>query len=1037
MKLSELSIRRPVFATVLSLAIILLGILSLTRLPVREYPDIDPPVVSIVTFYRGASSNVVETEITDVLEEQLATIEGIKTITSSSRDEGSTITVEFELSRDVEEAANDVRDRVSRVRASLPEAADDPIVSKVDTNAQPIYWIALSSDTVDPLRLSEIAEVDLKDPLQRLPGVANVFIGAQRRYAMRVWLDPDRMAARGVTPSEVEDAIRRGNAEVPGGRVEGNEREFSVRTRGELDKPDQFSAIVVKEEGDDRVRLGDVARVVVGPEDERTIARWNGKLAIGLGVVKQNKASTLEVAKVIRNALPELRKRLPAGVVLETAYDSSLFIQDSLNEVVQTIFIAAALVFLVVFLFLKSFRATLIPAVAIPVSIVGTFTIVYFLGFTVNILTLLALVLAIGLVVDDAIVMLENVYRHIEMGKPRMQAALDGAHEIGFAIVATTIALVAVFVPVAFLTGNVGRLFTEFAISLAVAVAISMLVALSFSPMLCSRILAPLHSHTRENWASRSFEAFFRGLDRVYRRHLGWSLDRPWLLVSGAVVIVAAAYFVFKFIPSELVPTEDRSTAFGIVIAPEGSTLEYTDHYMRQLEDVLLSTPEHQGLFSATGLGFGGPGQVTNGFVFYLMKPRNERSRTQQEVVASLFPRTFSIPGVLAFLINPPSLGGQFSTSPVEYVLQADTYEQLGQAVGTFMGKASKLGYLINLDSDLRLNKPQLDIDIDRDRASSLGVSVTEIGGALETLLGGRVVTNFKRGSKQYDVIVQLEPKDRARPDVVNEVYVRGAGGLVQLANVVQVKETVAPKELNHYNRIRAATISANLAPGVALGQALDDLDHIVASDLPGVRHDLSGQSREFRESSHKLYLLFLFSIVFIYLVLAAQFESFVHPLTILLSVPLAVTGALVSLFVFHQTLNIYSQIGLIMLIGLVTKNAILIVEFSNQLRARGLGTREAVAEAAGIRLRPILMTTLATIFGVLPIALGIGAGGEARMPLGIAVVGGLAFSTSLTLFLVPVVYLLLSRLTPAREADTAPTPAAAAPAPRLAEPTR
>jgi multidrug efflux pump len=1033
-KISELSIRRPVFATVLSLAIILLGLVSLGRLPVREYPDIDPPVVSIVTLYRGASASVVETEITDVLEEQLATIEGIKTVRSSSQDQGSSITVEFELARDVDEAANDVRDRVARVRDALPLEADDPIVSKVDTNAQPIFWVALYSDTVDELRLSEIAEIDLKDTLQRLPGVANVFIGAERRYAMRVWLDPQRLAARGLAPADVEAAIRRGNAEIPGGRVEGVEREFSVRTRGDLSTPEEFRAVVVAERDGSRIRLGDVARVEIGPEDERSIARWNGTPSIGLGIVKQNKASTIEVAREVREALPGLQERLPEGVHLEVAYDSSTFIQESLDEVVETIFVAAGLVFLVVLAFLKSFRATLVPAVAIPVSIVGTFTVVYFLGYTVNILTLLALVLSIGLVVDDAIVMLENVFRHIEMGKPRRQAALDGAKEIGFAIVATTVALVAVFIPVAFLTGNVGRLFKEFAISLAVAVMLSMVVALTFSPMLCSRILTPLRSG-KENWASRSFEAFFDRLDGVYRRGLGWVLARPLLPLLGAVVAIGAAVLAFRLLPSELVPTEDRSVGFGIVIAPEGATLGYTDRYMRQIESILLALPEHKGLFTATGLGFGGPGQVTNGFLFLLLKDREERARTQQEIVAGLFPQTFGIPGVLAFVINPPSLGGQFSSSPVEYVLQADTYDQLAQATGTFMAKASQLGYLVNLDSDLRMNKPQLDIEIDRDRASGLGVSVTEIGGTLETLLGGRVVTDFKRGSKQYDVVVQLEPERRARPDVVDQVYVRGDAGLVQLANVVKVRETVAPKELNHYNRIRSATITANLAPGVALGQALDDLDRIVETDLPGIRHDLSGQSREFRESSRKLYLLFLFSVVFIYLVLAAQFESFIHPLTILFSVPLAVTGALVSLLVFRQSLNIYSQIGLIMLIGLVTKNAILIVEFANQLRARGSPVREAVAQAARIRLRPILMTTFSTVFGVLPIAIGLGAGGEARMPLGVAVVGGLVFSTFLTLFLVPLVYTQLSRLSPARAEELEGAPGALAAAATAASP--
>jgi multidrug efflux pump len=1017
MKLSEISIRRPVLATVMSLAILLFGIISFLRLPVREYPDIDPPVVSITTFYRGASPSVVETEITDVLEEQLATIEGIKTIQSSSQEQGSVITVEFELNRDVDEAANDVRDRVSRVRGDLPAEADDPVVAKVDTNAQPIFWIAFSSDRHTELELSEVADLVLKDRLQRLPGVANVFIGAERRYAMRVWLDPQRMAAYGLTAGDLERAIRLANAEIPGGRVEGTGREFSVRTRGDLVTPAEFGAIIVSERGNDLVRLRDVAQVEVGPEDERTIARYNGIPAIGLGVVKQTKASTVDVAREVRDALPELRRELEEGMQLQVAYDSSVFIQDSIDEVSKTIYLAMALVVLVVLAFLKSFRATLIPAVAMPISLVGSFAAVYFLGYTINILTLLALVLAVGIVVDDAIVMLENVYRHLEMGKSRRRAAFDGAKEIGFAIIATTLALVAVFVPVAFLTGNVGRLFNEFAASLAFAVIISSFVALTLSPMICSRILRPLHGGST-SWASRSFDAFFAGLEGGYQRVLEWAVRRAALVILGALACVAVAALVFVRLPQELVPTEDRSVSFGIVIAPEGSTLQYTDSYVRRLEEILMALPEREGLFTATGLGFNGPGRVTNSFVFLLLKERSERERSQQEIVQELFFQTFSIPGVLAFMINPPSLGGQFSSSPVEYVLQADSYEELGQAVGTMMAKAGELGYLVNLDSDLRLNKPQLDIRIDRERAAQLGVSVTEIGGTIETLLGGRVVSEFKRGSKQYDVIAQVRPGRRATPEVIDEVYVRGEGGLVQLANVVKVDETVAPKELNHYNRIRSATITANLAPGVALGQALDDLDRIHAESLPpGVRRDYAGQSREFKESSRKLYVMFLMAVVFIYLVLAAQFESFVHPLTILLSVPLAVVGALVSLLVFRQSLNIYSQIGLIMLIGLVTKNAILIVEFANQLRRRGNETTKAVIEASRIRLRPILMTSFSTIFGVLPIALGLGAGGEARAPLGIAVVGGLIFSTFLTLFLVPVVYLLLSKFAPETEA--------------------
>jgi multidrug efflux pump len=1012
MKISEVSIRRPVFATVMSLAIILFGVISFTRLPVREYPDIDPPIVSITTFYRGASPSVIETEITDVLEEQLSTLEGVKTLNSSSREQGSVITVEFELNRNVEEAANDVRDRVARVRGRLPTEADDPIVAKVDVNAQPIFWIALSSTRHSTLELSEIADRVLKERLQRLPGVGQVFIGGERRYAMRVWLDPQRMAAYGLTTQDVERAIRLENVEIPGGRVEGTEREFAVRTRGELQTPEEFAAIVVAQKETNTVRLGDVAQVEVGAEDERTLTRYNGQAAIGLGIVKQSKASTLGVASNVRDAIPDLQKLLPEGMRLDVAYDSSTFIQDSIDEVTHTLLIAMCLVVLVILTFLKSFRATLIPAVAIPTSIIGTFAVAYFMGFTINILTLLALVLAIGLVVDDAIVVLENIFRHMELGKDRRRAAFDGSNEIGFAVLATTISLVAVFIPVAFLTGTVGRLFNEFGLSVAVAVLISGFVALTFTPMLSSRMLRPLHGQST-TWAQRSFDSFFEGLNRTYDRVVRAALRHRGRVLALAGLLIVASGAIFVLLPRELVPVEDRGVGFGIVIAPEGSTLEYTDRYMRIVESHLLPLPERAGLFTATGLGFGGPGRVTNGFIFLRLKPHDERKKSQQQIVQELFPQLISIPGVLAFVINPPSLGGGFSSSPVEYVLEADTYEELNRAVGIMMGKASQLGYLVNLDTDLKLNKPQLDIQIDRDRASALGVSVTDIGTTLETLLGGRAVSEFKRASKQYDVIAQVRPSVRSTPDAIEGIYVRGTGGLVQLANVVRVTETVAPKELNHYNRVRSATITANLVPGMALGKALDDLDRIASTDLPaGIRHELSGQSREYRESSSSLYFLFLLAVVFIYLVLAAQFESFVHPLTILLSVPLAVVGALISLFVFRQSLNIYSQIGLIMLIGLVTKNAILIVEYSNQLRARGREVVEAVVEASKIRLRPILMTSFATIFGVLPIAIGFGAGAESRRPLGIAVVGGMLFSTFLTLVLVPVVYTLLSRFT-------------------------
>ncbi|MFT5366276.1 MAG: multidrug efflux pump [Candidatus Latescibacterota bacterium] len=1026
MKLSSVSIRRPVLATVMSLTILLFGVIGFTRLPVREYPDIDPPVVSVTTLYRGASPSVVETEITNILEEQFATLEGVKSMTSSSREQGSVITVEFELNRDVNEAANDIRDRVSRVRGQLPREVDDPVIGKVDANAQAIVWLALFSEQYSGLELSEVADRVLKERIQRLPGVGSVIIGGERRYAMRVWLDPLRMAAHGLTTQDIEGAIRLANAEIPSGRVEGDMREFAVRTRGELASPDEFGAIIVAQSVESQVRLRDVARVEIGAENERSVARWNGKPAVGLGIVKQSKASTLEVAQAVREGLPELSELLPEGMSLNVAYDSSTFIQESVEEVGQTMLIAMVLVVVVVLVFLKNFRATLIPTVAIPVSIIGTFAVAYFAGFTINILTLLALVLAIGLVVDDAIVVLENVYRHMEMGKSRMQAALDGTQEIGFAVIATTVALVAVFVPVAFLTGTIGQLFNEFGISIAVAVVISSFVALSLTPMLCSRILKPLRGGADAGWASRSFDAFFDGLNRVYEGTLQFVMRVRWLMIGVALLMVGASVYLFGLLPRELVPTEDRGIGFGIVIAPEGATLEYTDRYMREVEKRLLPLPERRGLFTAIGLSFGGPGQVTNGIVFLPLKPRAEREKSQQQIVGELFPQMFSIPGVLAFIVSPPSLGGRFNSKPVEYVLQADSYETLNEAVGVMMAKAGELGYLVNLDTDLRLNKPQLDLTIDRKRASELGVSVTDIGTTLETFLGGRVVTKFKRGTKQYDVIVQMIPSARAKPDAIAGIYLRGSGGLVQLANVVHVAETVAPKELNHFNRVRSATLTANLAPGVDLGTALDALDRIAETDLPGgITRELDGQSREYRSSTGTLYFMFLLAIVFIYLVLSAQFESFVHPVTILLSVPLAVFGALLSLFVFDQSLNIYSQIGLIMLVGLVTKNSILIVEYANQLRARGRDVMTAVVEASTIRLRPILMTSFATIFGVLPIAIGLGAGAEARRPLGIAVVGGLVFSTFLTLVLVPVLYTLLARFTSANAVVDEPAQAA------------
>ncbi len=1034
MKLSEVSIQRPVLATVMSLAIVLFGLLSLMRLPVREYPDIESRVVSVTTILRGASAQVVETEITDPIEEQLATLEGVKLLTSSSQEQVSRITIEFDIKRNVDEAANDVRDRVSRVRGQLPSTADEPIVAKQDANAQPILWLSVNGEGFSILELSDAARNLLAERLQRVEGVASAFVGGERRYAMRVWLDPVRLAARGVTVVDVEKALHSENAEIPSGRIEGRGREFAVRTRGDLQRPEEFGAIVVASQGDAPVRLSDVAEVTLGAEDERTALRYNGVPSVGVGVIKQQKSSTVEVARNVRTALPALREILPAGMHVEVAYDSSTFIEDAIREVLISLFVAVVLVFLVTFVFLRSMRATLIPAVAIPVSVIGTFTATYFLGFSLNILTLLALVLAIGLVVDDAIIMLENIHRHIEMGKPRLQAAVDGASEVGFAIVATTLTLVAVFIPVAFLTGRIGTLFNEFGIAVAVSVMISGFVALTLSPMLCSRVLrahAGATEHAEGGAASERprRKGWDAGMHENYERILRWTLRHRRAVLAGMLVVAGLTAVLYRALPSELVPTEDRGLVFNILFAPEGSTLEYTDRYLRQAEAIYRNVPEVGGVFSAVGLGFGGPGRVTDGFMFVRLKRYEERKRSQQEIVQAVFPQMMGIPGVIAIPINLPSLGGGFG-QPVQFVLLAESYEELQQATGTFMAEAMKLGYLLNPDSDLKLNKPQLDVRIDRDRASALGVSVSDIGTVLQTLLGGREAGRFKRGNHQYDVILQVPSEGRATPATIEQLHVRGSGGLVQLASVVKVEEKVSPRELNHFNRVRSATISANLAPGVTIGQALDDLRRIARASLPpGIRTDLAGESREFAESSSGLNVLFLIALLFIFLVLAGQFESFLHPVTILVSVPLAVAGALASLWAMKMSLNIYSQIGLIMLIGLVTKNAILIVEYANQRMARGMDVIEAVVGAAIIRLRPILMTTLSTVFGVLPIALGLGAGAESRKPLGVVVVGGMLFSTLLTLVLVPVVYSMLARVAARRPREVVvPMPEETAP---------
>jgi multidrug efflux pump len=1008
MQLPELCIQRPVFATVLSLMIVLIGVISFQRLTVREYPKIDTPVVSVRTVYKGASPQVMESQITQPLEDSISGIEGVRTVKSVSREEVSQITVEFVLERNVDAASNDVRDRVARVKALLPAAADDSVVSKIEADAQAILWMRLSSTRHAPLEISDYADRIVADRLKTLPGVASVIIGGERRYAMRLWLDRDRLAAYGLTPGDVENGLRRQNVEIPSGRIESSQREFTVLTEADLRTPEQFDDMILTESRGYPVRLRDVGQARLGALDERSVLRVNGNPAVGLGVVKQSTANTLSVARAAKAELERLQGTLPEGMSLVVAFDSSVFIERSIEGVYRTMAEAVLLVMLVIFVFLRSIRATLIPFVTIPVSLVGAFFFLYLMGFSVNVLTLLGLVLAIGLVVDDAIVVLENCHRHVELGKDPRQASIDGSREIAFAVVAMSLTLAAVFAPLGFMTGNTGRLFTEFALTVAAAVAVSGVVALTLTPMMCSRILKAHEHHGR---AYQAMERFFSGMNSAYRRSLGVVLKVWWAVLLLFVLVLASSGFLYLSLKKELSPLEDRGFFISLIVAPEGASMDYTDGYMRQVEGLFAKVPEIRSYFTVVAPGLERPNPVNLGIGFSQLAPWEERTRKTQQITAELAPKMFGLPGVLAFPINPPSLGQSFRNPPVQFVVQATSYEALEKMTDALLAKARQSKALANPDTDLRLNKPQLAVDIDREKAASMGIDVETIGRTLETLLGGRQVTRFKREGKQYDVILQLEAKDRDTPADLTSIFVRARDGrLVQLSNLVKVRESVGPKELNHFNRLRATVLSANVAPGFTLGEALADLERAAKEVLDAsARTELDGPSREFRESGAALLITFLLALAFIYLVLAAQFESFVSPFVIMLTVPLAMTGALAALKLTGGTLNVYSQIGLVMLIGLITKHGILIVEFANQLRAGGASAAEAVTEAATLRLRPILMTTGAMVLGALPLALATGAGAEARQPIGWVIVGGLALGTVFTLFVIPTAYLLLA----------------------------
>ncbi len=1013
MTLPELSIRRPVLATVMSLIIVLIGLISYDRLSVRLIPNVDEPIVTVATTYPGANAQVIESQITKPIEDALSGIEGIDYISSVSRAESSQVTVRFKLDRDPDAAAGDVRDRVAQSRRALPEEANEPIVQKQESDAQPIMYLAFSSDRHDLIEIADIAVRLVKDRIQTIPGVAEAQVYGNR-YAMRIWLQPDRLAGYQLTPLDIESALRAQNIEVPAGRIESFDREFTVLAETDLREPQQFANIVVKETDKFLVRLGDVARVELGADDSRFRARFNKRNAVPLGIVKQAVANPLEISLAVQEMLPKISASLPTGMKVEVAHDTTVFIERSIREVYVTVAEAVVLVILVIFLFLRNWRAVLVPLVTIPVSLVGAFALMYMLGFSINTLSLLAMVLAIGLVVDDAIVMLENIYRHIENGMDPVKAAFTGSREIAFAIVAMTITLAAVYLPFAFSTGRSGRLFIEFALTLAGAVLVSGFVALTLSPMMCSRLL---HHEEKHGRLFEIGERVLRNLDRGYHTLLGRLLKRSRLVVAGAVALIAAMGFLFSTLPHELAPAEDTGTVMGVGLAPEGATINYTDRYAQQLVDIFAALPEQKRFFSFTG--FNG---VTNSMTFVTLTDWRDRERSTQQIKGALFPQFSEITGIMAFPLTAPPLGVRDFGQPVRFIIQSTlTWAELDEIAQRLVVKMRENPKLMNPDSDLRLNKPELRIDVNRDKISAVGASVVEVGNTLETMLGGRNVTRFKIGSEQYDVIVQIEDDSRRTPGDLSNIFVRGDNdSMIQLQNLATVTETVAAKELNHFNKLRSATISAGLQPGYSIGEAIEWLEGALQEVAPEALYDLGGQSREFRESASGASLLMGLALLFIYLVLAAQFESFVDPLIILVSVPLAMFGAFLCLAAINAgnemgwwqvitSWNIYTQIGAVTLVGLISKHGILIVEFSNQLRESGMAKADAVLQAASQRLRPILMTTGAMVLGAIPLAFASGAGAEARHQIGWVIVGGMSFGTLFTLFVVPIVYLLLA----------------------------
>lgn len=1010
MQLSDVSIQRPVFASVISLLLCVAGIAGLMSLPVREYPQIDPPIVSVSTAYKGASNEVIESRVTEVIERAVAGIEGITNISSFSQNDRSNISIEFNVNRDPDAAAADVRDRVGRVLARLPEGADTPIIQRVDSNAQAILWIGVTSTNLDAMELTDFLRRVIVDRLATVPGVASVNVGGERRYAMRISIDRTALAARGVTVQEVEAAIKRQNVDLPGGRLTSSQRELTVKTDSKLSNREEFANIVIATRNGYQVRLGEVAKVEIRAEDERFEFFASGKTAIGLGIIRQSTANTLSVAEGVAAELALLRPAFPEGTTAEILYNEANFIRSSINGVLKTLAEGILLVILVIIAFLRSWRSTLVAGIAIPVSIIPTFAVLWIFGFSINVLTLLAVVLAIGIVVDDAIVEVENVHRRIEEGEPPLLASFIGAREIAFAVIATTITLISVFVPIAFMDGQTGRLFREFGITLATAIFFSGVVARTLTPMLCSKLLSAHHGRFY-HWT----EPFFVGMNRVYKRMLRRALNAPLIVIAiGALVSFMAVQFFFK-VPKEFAPTEDRGTLIVNITAPEAASLAYTRDRVREVEKLLQPYIDNGTVSSTLTIvapGLQRPAPVNAAFIIVRLVPWDQRKVKQSQLQQELLAKVGNIPGARIFPINPPSLGQRGFGQPISFVIGGPDFPTLAAWRDLVLERANASGLFRNLDSDYTERQPDLRVKIDRARAADLGISIDAIGRALELMFGEREVSTYVDRGIEYSVIMQARSEDRMRPDDLKNVFVRTTGNeLVPLSNLVQLTELAGPQRLNRFDRLRSITIQGSLAPGVTLGQGVDALDAIAREVLPPeARIGYGGQTKEYKRASSSLYVTFGFALLIVFLVLAAQFESWIAPAVIMMTVPLALTGGLGILLLTNQTLNVYSQIGMILLIGIMTKNGILIVEFTNQLREKGMAIYEAVLEASEMRLRPILMTSIATISGAVPLALSTGAGAEARSTIGWVIIGGAGLSTFMTLFLVPSLFVLVGR---------------------------